>query len=63
MKAKGVTVYTIGFELGGHSSESYQTLYRCATDPGMFYDAKDEDQLKQAFRDIAIKLSSLYLSK
>lgn len=63
MKAKGVTVYTIGFELGGHSSESYQTLYQCATDPGMFYDAKDEEQLKQAFRDIAIKLSSLFLSK
>jgi len=63
MKAEGITIYTVGFELSGKSSESYQTLYQCATDPGYFYDAKDGEQLKQAFRDIALKLSSLYLSK
>jgi hypothetical protein len=28
-----------------------------------FYNADDGDQLKQAFRDIALKLTSLYLSK
>jgi Flp pilus assembly protein TadG len=63
MKAQGITVYTVGFELGGESSESYQTLYQCATNPGHFYNAEDGEQLKQAFRDIALKLSSLYLSK
>jgi Flp pilus assembly protein TadG len=63
MKAKGVEVYTVGFELGGSYSEAYQTLNQCASEPGKFYDAKNEEQLKQAFRDIAIKLSSLYLSK
>jgi len=63
MKAQGVTVYTVGFELSGESSQSYQTLYQCATDPGHFYDAQDGEQLKQAFRDIALKLSALYLSK
>ncbi len=63
MKQKGITVYTVGFQLGGKNSESYQTLYQCATDPTKFYDANDGGQLKQAFRDIAIKLSSLYLSK
>ena len=63
MKAQGITVYSVGFELSGESSESYQTLYQCATDPGHFYNAEDGEQLKQAFRDIALKLSSLYLSK
>jgi len=63
MKQDGIVVYTIGFELSGPSSESYQTLYQCASEPGQFYDATNEEQLKQAFRDIAIKLSSLYLSK
>ena len=28
-----------------------------------YYNADDGDELKQAFRDIALKLSSLYLSK
>ena len=35
----------------------------CASEPGKYYDAKDGDELKQAFRDIALKLSSLYISK
>lgn len=63
MKAKGITVYTVGFDLGGSNSEAYQTLYQCASEPGKFYNADDGEQLKQAFRDIALKLSSLYLSK
>jgi len=36
---------------------------QCASESDKFYDAENEEQLKQAFRDIAIKLSSLYLSK
>jgi len=63
MKDKGITVYTVGFQLGGEYSDAYQTLYQCASEPGKFYSADDGEQLKQAFRDIALKLSSLYLSK
>jgi len=63
MKAKGITVYTVGFEIGGSNSTAYQTLQQCATDPTKFYNADDGEQLKQAFRDIALKLSSLYISK
>jgi Flp pilus assembly protein TadG len=62
MKAKGIVVYTIGFQLGGNQT-AVDTLSKCATDPGKAYTADDGDQLKQAFRDIAIKLTSLYLSK
>ncbi len=62
MKAKGITIYTIGFELGGNQ-RAIDTLNQCATEPGKFYNAEDGEQLKKAFRDIALKLTSLYLSK
>jgi Flp pilus assembly protein TadG len=63
MKQKGVEVYTIGFDLGSTNSESYQTLSQCASDSTKFYSAVNGDQLKQAFRDIGLKLSRLHLSK
>jgi hypothetical protein len=59
----GITVYTVGFDVGGADSSASQLLSQCATDPGKYYDAQDEDELQQAFRDIALKLSSLYISK
>jgi Flp pilus assembly protein TadG len=62
MKAQGIVVYTIGFQLGGNQT-AIDTLNQCATEPGKFYSADNGDQLKQAFRDIALKLTSLYLSK
>ncbi len=62
MKAKGITVYTVGFQLGANQT-AIDTLNQCATDPTKFYNAADGDQLKQAFRDIALHLSSLYLAK
>jgi Flp pilus assembly protein TadG len=58
----GIEVYTVGFEVGSNASAA-DVLSSCASEPGKYYDAKDEEELKQAFRDIALKLSSLYLSK
>jgi Flp pilus assembly protein TadG len=62
MKQQGIVVYTVGFQLGGNQT-AVDTLNQCATDPGKFYSADNGDQLKKSFRDIALKLSSLYLSK
>lgn len=63
MKAQGITVYTVGFDLGGNQT-AIDTLTQCASDQTKFYNAANDGvQLKQAFRDIALKLSSLYLSK
>ena len=62
MKAKGIVVYTIGFQLGSNQT-AIDTLNQCATDTGKVYTAGDGDQLRQVFRDIALKLTSLYLSK
>ena len=62
MKAKGIEVYTVGFDLGGDTTAT-TTLSQCATDASKFYNAEDAEALKRAFRDIALKISQLYLSK
>lgn len=62
MKAAGIVVYTVGFDLGGNAT-AIDTLSKCATDPTKFYNAASGDQLRQAFRDIAVKISSLYLAR
>ncbi|MFT3733327.1 MAG: pilus assembly protein [Hyphomicrobium sp.] len=62
MKAKGIEVYTVGFQLGG-SQLAINTLSSCATDADHFYNSSTGDALKAAFRDIALKISSLYLSQ
>lgn len=65
MKGKGITVYTVGFELDGVSNPTAakKVLSDCATDATTFYDAANGEELRQAFRDIALKISSLYLAK
>ncbi len=62
MKAKGIDVYTVGFALGGNATAT-DTLRSCASNAGQFYEAENGEQLKQAFRAIALKISDLYLSK
>ncbi len=63
MKTAGIVVYTVGFDLSGPDSTSYKTLKNCASDEQKFYSAATGTQLQQAFRDIGLKLSKLYLSK
>jgi Flp pilus assembly protein TadG len=64
MKLEGIIIYTVGFDLSGPTSQSYQTLQQCASDTEKFYDAATGDQLQDAFRDIAIKLAApLVLTK
>jgi Flp pilus assembly protein TadG len=62
MKKAGLTVYTVGFDVGSQQ-DAKNMMNKCATDAGKVYIADDGEQLKQAFRDIALKLSSLYISK
>ena len=61
MKAKGITVYTVGFQLGT-DTRAISTLNSCATDSSYFYNAANGDALKAAFRDIALKISALRIS-
>jgi len=57
----GITVYTVGFALGGNKT-AIDTLKKCASDETKFYDAEDGDQLRMAFRDIALQVAKLRLS-
>lgn len=61
MKAKGIEVYTVGFQLDNQTA--IDTLSSCATDSSHFYNSTTGDALKAAFRDIALKISTLYLSQ
>jgi Flp pilus assembly protein TadG len=61
MKAEGIEVYAVGFDLGGNST-AINTLKHCATDASHFYETSTGDQLRAAFRDIALKVSTLRLT-
>ncbi len=60
MKDAKIEIYTIGFQV---SSAAATLLQGCATDASHFYNASSGEALKQAFRDIALKVSSLRLSQ
>lgn len=62
MKTAGIEVYTVGFDVID-STSARQVLHECATDPSRHYDATTTEQLRQAFRDIALKIAPVYLSK
>lgn len=57
IKASGITVYTVGFDL--NSPDALAHLESCASSPAQFYDAKTGAQLKDAFKDIANRLGNL----
>jgi hypothetical protein len=54
-----IEVYTVGFKVNAASKAN---LSACATNDGEhYYDASTGDALRQAFRDIALKISKLRL--
>jgi Flp pilus assembly protein TadG len=61
MKTAKIEIYTIGFQIDNNAAKTL--LQNCATDTSHYYDASTGEALKQAFRDIALKISSLRLSQ
>ena len=61
IKAAGITVYTVGFEL--YSNQAKDTLKNCATSEEHYFLAEDGDKLQLAFREIAFQIAKLRLSK
>ncbi len=61
IKKSNITVYAVGFQV----STAAKALLRdkCATSVSHYYDATSGEALKQAFRDIALKISTLRISK
>lgn len=61
MKAAGVEVFTVGFDIVD-DQRARDLVNNCATDASHVYLASTGDALKQAFRDIALKISTLKLT-
>lgn len=61
MKAEGVTVYTVGFQLT--DSNAVETLSLCASGDSYAFLADNGSELRQAFRDIAFRLADLRLTR
>ena len=62
MKAKGIVVYTVAFDLI-NTAAAQNLMTNCATGSSHRYDAANEAELKAAFKSIALDLQSLRLSK
>ncbi len=66
MKAKGVVVYTVGFDLnsaGAYKDRVVNTLTSCASEAAKFFRAENGDELETAFKAIAEDIVRLRLSK
>ncbi len=72
MKNDGITIYSIGFDLDGIENATARNratnlLDNCATDDTgnqvFFYQADNEQELREAFREIARNISSLRLTQ
>lgn len=67
MKAQGIEIFTVGFALdqlpATERTIAEATLSSCGTDVDHFYNTLDAAQLQTAFRDIALQLAPLYVSK
>lgn len=62
MKAKGITVYTVGFRLS-HGTQAEATMQACASSLGHAYLAANGAALNAAFADIAQNITQLRLSR
>jgi len=67
MKAKGIEIYTVGFDLDSLPSNekaiAMDTLQSCGTTVDHFYNSLEPADLQEAFRDIAVKLSTISLKQ
>lgn len=61
MKAKGITIYTVGFQLAPGLSTN--TLQACASGTNKFYQAEDANSLRLAFQAIAQDIATIRLSE
>ena len=61
MKAQGIRVYTVGFQL--RQANATSTLQACASDRNKFYAAEDADALRLAFQAIAQDIATLRISE
>jgi Flp pilus assembly protein TadG len=61
MKAQGVIIYTVGFDLQGDQN-AIDLLTNCASNPSNFYNAATGADLQSAFQNIANQITQLRIS-
>lgn len=61
MKAQGIIVYTVGFDLGGVAGAA-EVLEECASSPSHFFNAADGAELRGAFQSIGRAIQQLRLT-
>ena len=61
MKAQGVIIYTVGFDLQGDQN-AINLLTNCASNPSNFYNAATGGDLQSAFQNIANQITQLRIS-
>lgn len=61
MKAQGITVYTVLFDVDDTDTETM--MQNCATQPDYYFNSPDAEALKQAFRTIGDSLANLRISR
>jgi Flp pilus assembly protein TadG len=61
MKAKGITIYTIGFQLEVAKADDF--MKACATDSTTYFDADNEAELGVAFAEVSKSVLELRVSK
>jgi len=62
MKAQGILIYTVGFQIGS-SGDSVDLLEYCATDDSNFFNANSGDDLSEAFQAIGRDISQIRISR
>lgn len=62
MKAQGIVVYTVGFDLGGVAGAA-EVLEACASSQNHFFNADNGVELRQAFQEIGRAIQQLRLTR
>jgi hypothetical protein len=62
MRDAGVTIYTVGFDVGSNA-DAARFIAQCASSADKAFMASDGAALRQAFREIALSISQLRLSR
>lgn len=62
IKAQGITIYTVGLGLRNNAT-AIDFLRSCASSPQHFYTAETGGELRQAFRQIANRISNLRIAR
>lgn len=61
-KKDGIQIYTVGYRMGAGRGEMEKLLQSCASEKDNYFDARNAEELKRAFSDIATRLNVTRLS-